>query len=65
MITHVSEVDGNTYYKCEECGAIGNWKERIEQGLCHKKTKKHANINNNTRRSRDNNGTHRQRILPS
>lgn len=24
------------YYKCS-CGAVGNWKEFIKKGLCHRK----------------------------
>lgn len=23
------------YIKCLECGAVGNWKEFIETGVCH------------------------------
>lgn len=25
------------FIKCEICGAVGNWKEFIKAGLCHKK----------------------------
>ena len=25
------------YIKCETCGAVGNWPEFIEKGLCHNK----------------------------
>ena len=27
--------DGETYYRCKKCGAVGNWKERLESGKCH------------------------------
>ncbi len=29
--------DGEIYYKCMKCGAVGNWKAFIETGKCHKK----------------------------
>jgi hypothetical protein len=30
---------GVMYYRCEECGVIGNVKQSIVEGLCHKKTR--------------------------
>lgn len=36
VIPHVIGSDGNVYYKCPKCGAVGNWAERIVSGKCHK-----------------------------
>ena len=34
--------DGEIYYKCLKCGAVGNWKAFIEAEKCHDDKKKYA-----------------------
>lgn len=36
MKARISEIDGQIYYQCEECGAVGNWPEFIQSEMCHK-----------------------------
>jgi len=39
-------IEGTIYYRCEDCGELGNWKTFIKEKRCCLEKRKNANSRN-------------------